>query len=264
MSFIQGDCAFVLKGIRDNSIDLTVTSPPYDNLRTYGGYSFNFETIAKELYRVTKEGGVVVWVVNDQTIEGDESGTSFRQALYFKEMGFKLHDTMIYSKNGFSTPANNRYHQVFEYMFVFCKNKLETFNPILDRQNKCAYQQDRNSKIRDTAGNFRPTKVRNYRLLGKRYNIWEYSTGFCDTNYDSLAVSHPAVFPYTLAIDHIKSWSNEGDLILDPMCGSGTTCKAAEMLNRRWIGIEINPEYLKICKKRVEPMVNQIRLTNYL
>ena len=133
---ICGNCVEIMKEWENNIIDLTITSPPYDNLRDYKGYVFDFENIAKQLYRVTKSGGVVVWIVGDATIKGSETGTSFRQALYFKEIGFNLHDTMIYSKAGFQYPATNRYHQTFEYMFIFSKGKPKTFNPIKDRKNK--------------------------------------------------------------------------------------------------------------------------------
>jgi site-specific DNA-methyltransferase (adenine-specific) len=241
---ICGDCLEVMKDIPDNSIDLTVTSPPYDNLRSYKGYTFKFEETANELYRVTKIGGVIVWVVGDETINGSETGTSFKQALYFKDIGFNLHDTMIYQKNGFRFPFPNRYHQVFEYMFIFCKGNLETFNPINDRKNIHTNRQGKNMK-REKDGEktyrkpFVPSKY------GKRYNVWEYNIG------GKKNFNHPAIFPEKLAQDHILSWSNENDIVLDPMCGSGTTCKMAKLKNRKYIGIEISPEYCEIARKRV-------------
>jgi DNA modification methylase len=260
--FILGESAFTLKAIRDDSIDLTVTSPPYDNMRTYGGFTFDFETIALHLYRVTKPGGIVVWIVNDQTVEGDESGTSFRQALYFKEIGFKLHDTMIFSKNGFAKPSSNRYHQTFEYMFILAKGFVKTFNPIQDRAVKYA-RVTRTSTLRQVDGTTKDhTGV--YGTFGNRYNIWLYDTNYNGVEFDKLQCKHPASFPFTLAADHIKSWSNVGDLVLDPFCGSGTTCKAAATLKRNWIGIEINPEYIKICKKRLEPLMNNLTMENFV
>ena len=234
---ICGDCLEVMKDIPDKSIDLTVTSPPYDNLRTYNGYTFDFEGIAKELYRITKEGGVVVWVVGDATIKGSETGTSFKQALYFKEIGFNLHDTMIYEKNSASYPAHkksSRYTQIFEYMFVFCKGKIKTHNLICDKKNKWAGYKDFSGKIKNPVPNFSP-----------RNNIWKYTTSFNDKT------DHPAVFPEELAQDHILSWSNEGDTILDPMAGSGTTLKMAKKNNRNYIGIEMSPEYIDIINKRL-------------
>ena len=234
----QGDCLEVMKTMEDGCIDLTVTSPPYDNLRTYNGYTFDFEGIARELYRVTKQGGVVVWVVGDATIKGSETGTSFKQALYFKEIGFNLHDTMIYEKNSASYPAHkksSRYTQIFEYMFVFCKGKIKTHNLICDKKNKWAGYKDFSGKIKNPVPNFSP-----------RNNIWKYTTSFNDKT------DHPAVFPEKLAEDHILSWSNEGDIILDPMAGSGTTLKMAKKNNRNYIGIEISPEYIDIINKRLE------------
>ena len=240
-----GDCLQVMKTFDGECIDLTVTSPPYDNLRTYNGYIFDFEGIAKELYRVTKDGGIVVWIVGDATINGSETGTSFKQALYFKEIGFNLHDTMIYQKHNFSNPSNNRYHQIFEYMFVLSKGKPKSFNPINDRKNIEAGKigsWGRNT-VRQPDGSFKENKRKVNSEYGKRYNIWRIKT--------EMNPLHPAPFSEQLAHDHIISWSNEGDTILDPMMGSGTTGKMAKQLNRNFIGIEISEKYLDIAKERI-------------
>ena len=252
------DCAKGLKLLDDESIDLTVTSPPYDNLRTYNGFIFDFETIAKELYRVTKQGGVVVWVVCDQTINGSESGISFKQALFFKEIGFNLHDTMIYEKECIF-PDTNRYLGVFEYMFVFSKKAPKTVNFILDRQNKnvgaktgCSYRQN--------DGKLLFKKPKDIQEFGRRKNIWYISTGFQKSSKDLNAYDHPAIFPEQLAQDHIISWSNENDLILDPFMGSGTTAKMARLNNRNFIGFEISKEYCQIAEERIKPYMNQINI----
>ena len=249
----HGDCVDVMRTFPEGVIDLTVTSPPYDNLRTYKGYTFNFEEIAKELYRVTKDGGVVVWVVNDATINGSETGTSFRQALYFKEIGFNLHDTMIYAKNNVYAhdPRNKRYKQCFEYMFVLSKGKPNTYNEIKDRPNKHVGKTLSGTKGRTKEGikrNLKPIVLGEYQA---RFNIWEYTTGGSVAS-DKIAFQHPAVFPEQLAADHIISWSNPGDIVLDPMCGSGTTCKMALKLGRRFIGIDIAEEYVEMARRRVE------------
>lgn len=248
---IQGDCLEVMKSIEDSFIDLTVTSPPYDNLRMYKGYTFNFEKIAKELYRITKQGGVVVWVVGDATIKGSETGTSFKQALYFKDIvGFNLHDTMIYRKVNPIPLTHNRYEQGFEYMFVFSKGKLKTFNPIMvdcktkgkDKKGRTFYQKaDGILKKGHKNGPVKDKKQKN--------NVWDIST------YSGRYGGHPAVFPERLAEDHIISWSNEGDLVLDPMAGSGTTLKMAKKNNRKYIGIEISSEYCEIINKRLSKEV---------
>jgi site-specific DNA-methyltransferase (adenine-specific) len=242
---IQGDCLEKLKELADNSIDLTVTSPPYDNLRTYNGYTFNFEGIAKELYRVTKQGGVVVWVVGDATINGSETGTSFKQALYFKEIGFNLHDTMIYQKKSCYAhdPRNKRYKSIFEYMFVFSKGTPKTYNEIKDEPNIHAGKTYKGGKGRDKKGNLRKSIDFIIPKFQARYNIWRLTT-----DHKS---SHPAIFPEKLAEDHILSWSNEGDTVLDPMAGSGTTLKMAKKNNRNYIGIEISPEYIEIIHNRL-------------
>ena len=232
-------------------IDLTVTSPPYDNLRDYNGYSFNFEAIAAELYRVTKVGGVVVWVVGDSTVNGSESGTSFRQALHFKEIGFNLHDTMIYQKHNFSNPSVNRYHQIFEFMFIFSKGNPRRFNPIKDRANVEANKVGSWGKNtnRQADGSFteRPQKINT--KFGMRYNIWRIKT--------EMRPVHPAQFPESLANDQILSWSNERDVVYDPFMGSGTTAKMAILNNRNYIGSEISQDYLPIIQKRLEPYIEK-------
>lgn len=239
----------------DGFVDLTVTSPPYDNLRTYNGYLFPFEEIAKELYRVTKQGGIVVWVVADATINGSESGTSFRQALFFMECGFNLHDTMIYKKKRIVPLTHNRYEQGFEYMFVFSKGKPKTFNPIMidciyagtETWGKPSFHKTNNSGL---------VKIESKKINDKKQkgNIWEF------LNAKDNVYKHPAPFPEQLANDHILSWSNENDLVYDCFMGSGTTAKMAHLLNRNWIGSEMSKEYVDISNKRLKPYLNQITL----
>lgn len=234
----------------DNFVDLTVTSPPYDDLRNYNGYIFDYKIMAKELYRVTKPGGVVVWVVGDRTINGSETGTSFKQALYFKEIGFNLHDTMIYAKKNPTPMKANRYQQCFEYMFVFSKGKPKTFNPImtekkyLENRKIKYYNKDKNGKQISRA--YKSTS--NMKVI---YNIWSYTVGLNNSTKDKIAFKHPAVFPEKLAEDHILSWTNEGDIVFDPMCGSGTTCKMAMLNNRKYVGIDISQEYVNIANERL-------------
>lgn len=238
-------------------IDLTVTSPPYDGLRTYNGYSFPFEEIAKELFRVTKEGGVVVWIVGDATVKGSETGTSFRQALFFKECGFRLHDTMIYKKP--ALPKNhNRYEQDFEYMFIFSKGKPKTFNPIRIPtkfpEKETARKNSYFSKTNEANRSARSGKKRKPVGLDKiKGNIWNYSVGKGHSTRDNIAFKHPAIFPEKMVNDHILSWSNEGEIVYDPFNGSGTTPKIAHVLGRRWIASEISPEYVEISKERLKP-----------
>lgn len=239
----------------DNSIDLTVTSPPYDSLRTYHGYTFNFEETAKELYRVTKEGGVVVWIVADETVNGDETGTSFKQALFFKECGFKLADTMIYYKTDLAFPryGHRKYPSAFEYMFVLSKGRrIETFNLIRDRPNKLAGQ-IMSGTVRQTDGTVKPSRANGKAVaeFGSRSNVRGYSTGKGKSSSDEIAYKHPAIFPEALVRDHILSWSNEGHIVLDPFMGSGTTAKVAMQNNRSFIGFEVSEEYVEIAKLRL-------------
>lgn len=251
---LHGDCVEIMKKMPNNCIDLTVTSPPYDNLRKYNGYNFDFQSTAQELYRITKDGGVVVWVVGDSTIKGSESGTSFRQALYFKEIGFNIHDTMIWNKGSFSFPSKNCYHQVFEYMFVFSKGKPKSLNFIMDRKNLYIGTRGASGRKKDGTRNTGKSNVRNE--YGKRFNIWNYAIGGNHCTKDKIAYKHPAIFPEKLASDHIISWSNEWDVIFDPFMGSGTTGKMAVLNNRSFIGIDISEEYCLISKERIENAIN--------
>jgi len=253
------NCLETMKRMSDNFIDLTVTSPPYDNLRDYKGYSFPFEEIAKELYRVTKQGGVVVWVVGDATEDGCESMTSFKQALYFKECGFNLHDTMIYEKDASPFPSDCRYTSQFEYMFVFSKGKPKTVNLIKDKLNAEGGNVKKNVANRMTDGSINKTgKDVIIDIYGIRGNIWKYGIGFNKTTKDTFAFKHPAMFPELLAYDHIKSWSKENDLVYDCFMGSGTTAKAAIAANRKYIGSEISKEYYEIIQKRLQPMLHNL------
>ena len=251
------NCLDTMSKIPNDFIDLTITSPPYDNLRTYNGYSFDFESVAKELYRVTKQGGVVVWVVGDSTIKGSETGTSFKQALFFKEIGFNLHDTMIYEKNASSFPSRkdgNRYTQIFEYMFVLSKGKPKTSNLICDKENKWAghtnwgknTKRGRDNDLKETS------KIKPVPKFSPRNNIWKYTVGGGFASSDKIASKHPAIFPEKLAQDNILSWSNENDLVYDPFMGSGTTAKMAILNNRNYIGSEISEEYCKIIEERLK------------
>lgn len=246
-----GDCAVLMSTLEDEYIDLTVTSPPYDDLRAYKGYHFDFEAIARQLFRVTKVGGVVVWVVGDSTQNGSESGTSFRQALFFNDIGFNIHDTMIYKKSGIAYPSFDRYYQAFEYMFVFSKGKPKTFHALQDRKNRFLEPwSDQSSRMKDGTMKKRKKMVKKSSLYGIRINIWEYQNGSIAGARNKVS-QHPAVFPEQLANDHILSWSNAGDVVFDPMCGSGTTLKKAKELGRRFIGFDISEEYCRLAEKAV-------------
>ncbi len=250
-TIINEDCETALKKMLPETIDLTITSPPYDNLRDYNGFTFSIDNIISELFRVTKEGGVVVWIVGDATVKGSETGTSFRQALKFMDAGFKLHDTMIYEKNTSSFPAKrtgNRYTQIFEYMFVFCKGKIKQPHLIADKPNKWAGHTNwgkntnrlKNGELQETE-DIKPVPD-----FSPRNNIWKYNIGKGFNSSDKESHEHPAIFPEQLAEDHILTWSDENDVVLDIFSGSGTTCKMAKKNRRRYIGIEISEEYCRL------------------
>lgn len=256
-SIIEGNCVEVMKTFDDEIIDLTVTSPPYDDLRNYKGYVFPFEEIAQELYRITKQGGVVVWVVADATINATETGTSFKQALYFKEIGFNLHDTMIFrKKNPIPQIYRKRYNNEFEYMFVFSKGVVNTHNPIMVdcmhaglELNGTTYKNySKNEQTREKLAK----PVKDKKIKG---NIWEYVVG--KRQEDQEAKGHPAPFPCELVRDHIKSWTNQGDIVFDPMSGSGTTARVAVEMGRNYVGIDISPEYCEMARERIKLIESQ-------
>ena len=248
------DCLDFMQTIEDDFVDLVVTSPPYDDLRDYKGYLFNYQQIAKELYRIIKPGGVVVWVVGDKIKKGNKSLTSFRHALAFQEVGFNVHDTMIYRKKNTPFMRSNAYTNCFEFMFVFSKGSPKTFNPLKERTARSGMEMLVHNKKSDGI---------NKKILGRlneektKTNIWEYAVGLGGTTNDKIAFNHPAVFPEKLAQDHILSWSNEGDLVFDPMCGSGTTCKMALINNRNYLGCDIAQEYVDIAIERVNHYLNK-------
>jgi site-specific DNA-methyltransferase (adenine-specific) len=256
IKLLHGDCLELMKDIPDKSIDLTVTSPPYDNLRSYGGFEWDFENTAKELLRVTKDGGLVVWVVGDSyDKKGSETLTSFKQALFFKEIGFNVHDTMIYQKNSYPFPPSNRYYQQFEYMFVLSKGKPKTSN-LLRQETKWRKSTDEVSTTRQKDGTTKEMKYEKGKKDRVRDNVWLLNTGYMRTTKDKFAYEHPAMFPEQLAQDHILTWSNEGDTVLDCFMGSGTTGKMALLNGRNFIGIEIDDKYFEIAKRRISEAQN--------
>ena len=234
-------------------VDLILTSPPYDNLRDYQGYNFDFEKMANEIFRVIKKGGVIVWVVGDKINKGNRSLTSFKQALYFQSLGLNAHDIMIYAKKNTPFMRSNAYTNAYEYMFIFSKGSPKTFNPLKEPTARSGFEMLTTNKKSDGI---------NKKVLGQlntektKTNIWSYAVGLGGSTTDKIAFKHPAVFPENLAKDHILSWSNELDLVLDPMCGSGTTCKMAYLLNRNFIGVDVSKEYIEISKERLSKYTN--------
>ena len=246
MKLYNEDCLVALKEIPDESIDLTITSPPYDDLRNYNS-NFDIKKVVKELYRVTKNGGVVVWNVNDKIKNGSKSLTSFKQAMIFNDYGFNVNDVMIWEKtNPMPQVKQPRYNQVFEYMFIFSKGKPKTFNPIMI-ECKSANKQYKSTCKKITKGKEREYKEFKINKLKIDSNIWKFAVSQNKTE-------HPAVFPLELPIRHIRSWSNEGDLVLDPFMGSGTTGIACKNLGREFIGIEIDEKYFKIAEERINKL----------
>jgi site-specific DNA-methyltransferase (adenine-specific) len=253
---LHGDCLTIMPKLEP--VDLIVTSPPYDNIRDYEGYSFDFKKISGRLWDVIKDGGVLVWVVKDAFIDGSETGTSFKQALHFKEIGFNL-TTMLYIKNtGVRTGSLNFYQDNFEYVFILTKGNDHTFNPIKDKINTQKGKTTTSSKREKdgTLKKFTSTTAE----VGQRDNVWKYEVGYQKSAKDKIAYQHPAIFPEALAQDHIISWSNEGDIVLDPMAGSGTVPKVCERLNRRWLACEISEKYCEIAAKRIEREAQQLKL----
>ena len=257
--------------MENETVDLAVTSPPYDDMRDYHNnsawnYDF-FRQVADEMTRVLKPGGVIVWNVNDQTINGGKTGSSFRQALYFMdECGLRLHDTMIYEKTGVafaSGPHSVRYTQKFEFVFVLSKGKPKAIHLIQDKPNKWAGAQSwGTASARKTSGEIQKanSKTKPVREFGVRNNIWRIknSGGFGQKNKN--AYKHPATMPEELARGHIISWSDPGDVVLDPFLGSGTTARVAKAEGRRYIGFEIDREYFALARKMLTDKQRKMKI----
>jgi len=246
---ICGDAVEVMKAMPPNSIDLVVTSPPYDELRNYNGYTFNFDGIARGLFRVIKKGGIVVWVVGDKINKGNKTLTSFKQALSFQDIGFNVHDVMIYKKKNTPFMRSNAYTNCYEFMFVLSKGSPKTFNPLKTRtvrqgQEMLPFNKKADGVNKKILGELKPEKTLT--------NIWDYAVGYGGSTSDKIAFQHTAIFPEKLAEDHILSWTKEGDVVFDPMCGSGTTCKMAAINKRHYIGCDISREYAELTKKRLK------------
>ncbi len=255
-SLVHGDMLEVMNGIPDKSIDLIITSPPYDNLRSYNS-SFNVESLINNISRVITDDGVIVWVVGDSVVDGGKTLTSFEQALKFKELGFKIYDVIIYHKTSPSPPHKNRYFNSFEYMFVLTKNKPKTVNLLKDRLNKSFGKNTGVISRREKDGSLTKKEGKVINKYGLRTNIWTYDVGFNKMATNNIAHKHPAIFPESLVQDHILSWSNEGDIVLDMMMGSGTVPNVAKKMGRKYIGIELDKEYYDIAVKRVGDIENE-------
>lgn len=251
----NSDCLDYLKTLPNDSIKFTLTSPPYDDIRDYKGYSFPFEEIAQELWRTAKPGGVIAWNVADATVKGSETGTSMRQALYFMSLGFRLHDTMIYAKKN-PMPAgvsSKRYHQAWEYVFIFSKDAPETFNPIMVKAKYGHLEASMKHRGKDGELNYTKTKRNEYT---KVRNIFEYSVGGGHSTKDKVAFKHPAIMPEQLATDMISTWTDVGDTVFDPFTGSGTTAKMCQVLDRKFHGTEMSLEYCNIIQERMDLLNN--------
>ena len=246
---VNAEAVEFMKNMQPNSVDLTVTSPPYDDLRIYKGFKFDYEEMAKALYLVTKPGGIVVWVVGDKIHKGNKTLTSFKQALYFQSIGFNVHDIMIYKKKNTPFMRSNAYTNCYEFMFVFSKGNPTTFNPIKEPTVRQGFEKMPANKKADGVNNKVLSKLNE---LKSRNNIWEYAVGFGGTTSDKIAFKHPAVFPEKLAEDHILSWTKPGDLVFDPMAGSGTTLKMALKNGRHYLGCDISSEYVAIAQERLK------------
>lgn len=245
--YYVGDAIKKLKRWKSDFVDLTVTSPPYDDLRDYKGYRFDAESMLSAIFRVTKPGGVCVWVVGEK-INKKRSLSSFRHAFIGQECGFNIHDVMIYQKKNTPFMRANAYTNCYELMIIFSKGKPNTFNPIKVPTVRNGWETAVFNKGPDAVNKKRPVELKKEKT---KTNIWQYAVGFGGSTTDKIAFDHPAIFPEKLAEDHILSWSNPGDVVMDPMCGSGTTCKMAKKHRRKWLGIDVSEDYINIAKQRM-------------
>jgi len=245
-----GDCVEGMSKLPSDSIPLTVTSPPYDRVRNFAAW--DFDRVAEQLYRVTMPGGVVCWVVQDGFEKGRRTCTSFKQALRFFGLGFWMWEVLIVVVKSYQLPTTGRYVSLFHYCFVMSKGKPRKVNVLRDKPNKCAGMMKRNWHRRSPDGSMRkgvlPQPIAQYGLRG---NVWEYAGGYGSTTKDKYAFAHPALMPEKLARDLILSFSSPYDMVLDPFMGAGTTAKMALLNGRRWLGFEIDDEYVAIASERL-------------
>ncbi|NQU26320.1 MAG: site-specific DNA-methyltransferase [Candidatus Nealsonbacteria bacterium] len=252
------DCIIGMRELSKETIPLTVTSPPYDNLRDYGKHGFNFEAIANELYRITMQGGVVVWVVQDQIKKGSETGTSAWQQLYFQRIGFRIHHRMVMLPLGNRNTTPVRYGNALQFALVLSKGRPRYVNLIRDKRNATGGQAHTyNQRTKD--GRIVSQRTAITRTWGPREPVWTYAVGGCHTTEDAFTSEHPAMMPEAMAADHIISWSRPGDLVFDPMCGAATTCKMALLNHRRYLGLEIHERYFQIAQERMRRAREQHR-----
>jgi site-specific DNA-methyltransferase (adenine-specific) len=259
---IHNDCVSEMATLPDNCIPLTVTSPPYDKLRRYGGQRWSFETfekVARQLFRLTMPGGVVLWVVQDGTVDGSLTGTSARQWLYFQQIGFDLNSVLILATRGWRSQTS-RYANQFHFGFVLSKGRPRAFHPIRDRINSTAGQRLRCSR-RSASGEAVTTYNGDRRLglHGYRANVWFYDVGGGKSTKDRYASRHEALMPEQMARDLIISWSRPGDLIFDPFCGAATTCKMALLSHRHYLGIEAHALYYRLALRRMRDAQTEYR-----
>lgn len=252
------DAVVGLRLLPADCIDLTLTSPPYDWIRDYNGTfdpaKFPFVRIAEELYRITAPGGVVLWITRDQQQDCCESGTSAKQMLYFKNIGFNV-QTMIVD----SISARHRrycYGMPPQFCFVLSKGRPKAFHPIRDKPNT-EPGRIKSWSARNRDGRIRKGKPKEIPKYGRRSHIWLYPTGFGLVSDDPLPRNAPAPMVETVAGDLMLSYSNPGDLILDPMAGLGTTGKVAVKLNRQFIGFERVRKYCDVANDRVRQAFEQ-------
>lgn len=250
---ICGDSVEILRSFPDNSIDIVVTSPPYDAIRDYKGFSYDLHATGKEIQRVLKLGGVAVIVIQDQTKNFGKTLTSFRTILdWCDSFGFKLFETVIYRKYGAEGAWwNKRFRVDHEYIPIFLKGERpQYFNKEhLKIPSKHGGKTLTGGGTRLTNGIRIATRAIKINLMKCRGTIWEYLTA---GDGSRLKHEHPATFPDKLPYDFIQCFCPEGGIVLDPFVGSGTTTVAAKNLGRRYIGIDIAPEYCAIAEKRMQ------------
>jgi hypothetical protein len=262
-AILLGDALEILSRIPAGSIPLTLFSPPYDGIRDYGkNWSLDYKTLGRLLFGATCDGGVCAVVIGDGTKDFAKSLTTFRWAVdWVDNTGWRLFECCIYSRHG--NPGawwTQRFRVDHEYILIFFKgDRLRCFDKtalmIPSKHAGKVYS----GTDRLTNGGFKKIEPKAVNDLKCRGTIWGYATSNSEGNRTKL--EHPATFPDRLADDLIHCFSKPGDLVFDPMCGSGTTCVMAAKAKRDYLGIEINPEYHSIAMKRIQAEVtNDVRL----
>lgn len=238
--------------LASDSVDLVLFSPPYDGVRDYrGNWTLDLPALGSELLRVVKDGGFAVMVIADGTKNQRKSMTTFRTAVAWEDAGWSLFESVIYSRDG--RPGAwwaTRFRVDHEHILMFYKGKRP--RPVTHHDGLRVPSKHAGKKWTGTQRLTDGTLVKTSATVAAdkcRGTIWHYATSNSEGNRTK--AKHPATFPDALARDVILALSAPGDVVYDPMMGSGTSVVIAAQEGRRWLGNDFFAEYVEIAQQRL-------------